>query len=99
MKKKRFLSKWRFPYSCVLHQSGTRSGLCPCVSLPQENPLVWEPPLQHVHPLSPWLQCQGGTVSLLLDRVNSRVRIGCSLLILPLKWTQFNSLYKLLQNR
>jgi len=27
----------------------------------------------------------GGRVSLLLDQVNSRVRIGCSLLILPLK--------------
>jgi hypothetical protein len=29
---------------------------------------------------------RGYMVSLLLDRVNSRVRIGCSLRILPLKW-------------
>ncbi len=49
-KKKRFLSTWRFPYSCVLHWSGTPSGLCPCGTIPQENPLEWEPPLQHVHP-------------------------------------------------
>jgi hypothetical protein len=34
-------------FSCVLHRSGRHSGYCPRVTLPQENPLVWEPPLQH----------------------------------------------------
>jgi hypothetical protein len=88
-KKKRFLSMWRFPYSFVLHRSGTPSGLCLCVTLPLENPLVWEPPLQHVHPLPGFSAkgVQGGMVSLLLDRVNSGVRIGCSLLMLPLEWS------------
>jgi hypothetical protein len=46
------------------------------------SPTTCTPPL-------PWLQCQGvqgGMVRLFLDRVNSRVRIGCSLRILPLKW-------------
>jgi hypothetical protein len=41
------LHTWRFSYSCVLHRSGTHSGYCPRVTLSQENPLVWEPPLQH----------------------------------------------------
>jgi hypothetical protein len=31
---------------CVLHQSGMPLGYHPHVTLPQENPLVWEPPLQ-----------------------------------------------------
>jgi len=52
-KKKRFifiyfLHSWRFPYSCVLHQSRTPLGYCPCATLPQENPLLQEPPLQLV---------------------------------------------------
>jgi len=45
-KKKRFSCMWRFPYWCVLHRSGTPSGYCPRTTLPQENPLVLEPPLQ-----------------------------------------------------
>jgi hypothetical protein len=45
-KKKRFLHMWRFPYSCVLHQSGTPWGYHPHATLPQENPLELEPPLQ-----------------------------------------------------
>ncbi len=84
-----FLITWRFPYSCVLHRSGTPSGLCPCVTLPQERTHWYgNLPYNMYTTPSPWLQCQGGTggmESLLLDRVNSRVRIGCSLLILPLK--------------
>ncbi len=45
-KKKRFLHTWRFPYSCVLHWSGTPSGYHPHATLPQENQLKLEPPLQ-----------------------------------------------------
>ncbi len=42
-----FYGMWRFPYSsCVLHCSETPSGYHHCATLPQENPLVWEPPLQ-----------------------------------------------------
>jgi hypothetical protein len=37
---------WRFPYSCVFHWSGTPWGYRPRVTLPQENPLIWQPPLQ-----------------------------------------------------
>jgi hypothetical protein len=48
-KKKRLLSTWRFPYSCVLHWSGMPSGYRPDGTLPQENPLVWEPPLEQNH--------------------------------------------------
>jgi len=33
--------------SCVLHQSGTPLGSHPHATLLQENPLLWEPPLQH----------------------------------------------------
>jgi hypothetical protein len=40
---------WRFPYWCVL--SGTplfSSGYyCYCATLLEENPFIWEPPLQH----------------------------------------------------
>ncbi len=40
-KKKIFLGTWRFLYLCVLDR-------CPHgATFPQENPLVWEPPLQH----------------------------------------------------
>ncbi len=50
-KKMRFLflklHMWRFLYSCVLHRLGTPLCYCPHATLPQENPLVWEPPLQH----------------------------------------------------
>jgi len=46
-KKKRFLHVWRFPYSCVLDWSGTASDYHPHGTLPHENPLGWEPPLQH----------------------------------------------------
>ncbi len=35
---------WKFPYSCVLHWSRTCLGYHPRVTLPEENPLVWEPP-------------------------------------------------------
>jgi hypothetical protein len=46
-KRRDFYCMWRFPYSsCVLHRSGTPSGYHHCATLPQENPLVWEPPLQ-----------------------------------------------------
>ncbi len=45
-KKKRFLCTWRFPYPCVLHQLGMPWGYRPRATLPQENPLMWEPPLQ-----------------------------------------------------
>jgi hypothetical protein len=41
------LHMWRFLYSCVLHRLGTPLCYCPHATLPQENPLVWEPPLQH----------------------------------------------------
>ncbi len=44
--RKRRVFKWRFPYSCVLHQSHMPSGYSPGVTLPQENPLIWEPSLQ-----------------------------------------------------
>ncbi len=37
---------WRFPYSCVLHWSGVPSGYRPRATLPQENLLISEPPLQ-----------------------------------------------------
>ncbi len=43
-KKKRFLCMWRF--SCVFHRSGTPWEYRPHATLPQENPLIWEPPLQ-----------------------------------------------------
>jgi len=52
-KKKYFLLRtWRFPYSCVLHQSGTPFGLPPSC-----NPPLWEPPLQpkaypYIHPFN-----------------------------------------------
>jgi hypothetical protein len=46
-KKKRLISTWSFPFSCDLHRLGTASGYRPRVNLPQENPLVCEPPLQH----------------------------------------------------
>jgi hypothetical protein len=39
---------WRFPYSCVLHRLGTPSSYCVCATLPQENPLIWELPLQPI---------------------------------------------------
>ncbi len=40
-KKKIFLVTWRFLYSCVIN-------LCPHdATFPQENPLVWELPIQH----------------------------------------------------
>jgi len=45
-KKKRFLHSWRFSYSGVLHGSGKPLGYCSHATLPQENPLIWEPPLQ-----------------------------------------------------
>ncbi len=41
-----FVHRWRFPYLCVLRQSGMPWGYHSCVTLPQENPLVWEPLLQ-----------------------------------------------------
>jgi hypothetical protein len=54
-----FSSTWRFPYSCDLHSVGnsvevpilvcspwTPLSYHPCVTFPQENPLIWEPPLQ-----------------------------------------------------
>jgi hypothetical protein len=44
--KKRFLHSWRFSYSCVLHRLGTPLGYCARATLPQDNPLIWEPPLQ-----------------------------------------------------
>jgi hypothetical protein len=39
-----FLRSWRFPYSCVLHQSRTPLGYCPRATLPQENPLLQSSP-------------------------------------------------------
>ncbi len=45
-KRRDFYSTWRFLYSCVLHCSRTPSAYHHCATLPQENPLVWEPPLQ-----------------------------------------------------
>jgi hypothetical protein len=29
---------------CVLHRSGMPPAYCPCATVPQENPLIWEPP-------------------------------------------------------
>ncbi len=49
-KKKRFWKTWRFPYSCVFHRSGMPPAYCPCVTVPQENPFIWEPPIQQVCP-------------------------------------------------
>ncbi len=46
-KKKIFLGTWRFLYSWVLNRSGTPLGYCPRANFHQENPLVWEPALQH----------------------------------------------------
>jgi hypothetical protein len=37
----------KVPYLCVLHWLRMPLGYRPYVTLPQENPLVWEPPLQH----------------------------------------------------
>jgi hypothetical protein len=48
-KRRDLLSTWRFPYSCVLHRLGMPSGYHPDGTLRQENPLVWEPPLQQNH--------------------------------------------------
>jgi hypothetical protein len=45
-KRRDFYRMWRFLYSCALHRSGSASGYHHCATLPQENPLVWEPPLQ-----------------------------------------------------
>jgi hypothetical protein len=42
--KKRFLHMWRFPYSCVFHWSNMPLSYCLHVTLPQENPLVWDLP-------------------------------------------------------
>jgi hypothetical protein len=42
------------PYLCVLHGSGMSTGYNAHATLPQENPLEWEPPLQ-LDPLSPSL--------------------------------------------
>jgi hypothetical protein len=60
-KKKRFFFKstWRFPYSCVLHRSGTPSGLCPCVTLAQERTHWYGNLPYNIYTPSPWLQCQG----------------------------------------
>jgi len=49
-KKEDFLHMWRFPYLWFLHRSGMASGYCPRVTFPQDNPLIWEPPLQHYTP-------------------------------------------------
>jgi hypothetical protein len=47
--KKRFPCTWRFPYLFVLHWLGTPSGYYyPHVTLPLENPLVWEPPYNKI---------------------------------------------------
>ncbi len=49
-KEKRSVRTWRFPYWCVCHWLGMPSGYHTCATLCQEsgeNPLVWEPPLQH----------------------------------------------------
>jgi hypothetical protein len=51
-KKKRFLCMWRFPYSCVFHWSGMPWDYRPHATLPQENPLIWEPPLQQKFPIN-----------------------------------------------
>jgi hypothetical protein len=45
-KRRDFLHTWRFPYSCVLHRSGTPWGYHPHATFPQENLLELEPPLQ-----------------------------------------------------
>ncbi len=50
-KKEEIFTTWRFLYLCVLHRSGMPSGyLPPHVTLAQETPLIWEPPLQHNFP-------------------------------------------------
>jgi hypothetical protein len=46
-KEKIFYGRGGSHISCVLHQSGTPLGSHPHVTLLQENPLLWEPPLQH----------------------------------------------------
>jgi hypothetical protein len=54
----------RFPYSCVLHQSGTPSGYCPIATLPHKNPLLQETPLQLV--ILPSTPCHPSEQSLVI---------------------------------
>ncbi len=46
-KEKRSVHTWRFPYWCVCHWLGMPSCYHTCATLHQENPLIWEPPLQY----------------------------------------------------
>jgi hypothetical protein len=67
-KKKRFFFKYmEVPILMCSPSVGNTLVLVPlCDPRSGENPLVWEPPLQHVHPLS-LASVPGGRVSLLLD--------------------------------